>query len=51
MYSDLRFCQKSMPKIPKSFVESKVQIFDRWENIRNITDEIFCRMETISSPS
>jgi hypothetical protein len=28
------FCRKSMPKIPKSFEESKVQIFNERENTK-----------------
>ena len=44
------FRRKSMPKIPKSFEESKVQIFDRRENILSNTGELFCHMETMSSP-
>uniref|UniRef100_A0A2S2NE88 MULE transposase domain-containing protein n=1 Tax=Schizaphis graminum TaxID=13262 RepID=A0A2S2NE88_SCHGA len=39
-----------MPKIPKSVEESKVQIFDRRETIISNTGELFCHMETISSP-
>lgn len=42
--------RKSMPKIPKSVEESNVQIFDRRENIISNTGELFCHMETISSP-
>ncbi|KAL4098691.1 hypothetical protein QTP88_023241 [Uroleucon formosanum] len=44
------FRRKSIPKIPKSVEESKVQIFDRRENIISNTGEFFCHMETISSP-
>jgi len=44
------FHRKSMPKIPKSVEESKVEVFDRRENTVSNTGELSCHMETISSP-